>query len=152
MNQSVIISQATIEDLDELVPLFNDYRIFYKSDSDLEGAQDFLNERFIHNQAIIFIARESEGNTMIGFTQLFPTFSSVILKKSFLLNDLFVAQAYRGRGVAELLLQAAEKYALQTNAGVIKLATALDNKVAQRLYERNGYKKDEAFFHYHLPL
>ncbi|QCT03427.1 acetyltransferase, GNAT family [Paenibacillus algicola] len=39
MKNTLIVRQATIEDLEELSYLFNDYRVFYRQESDFEGAR-----------------------------------------------------------------------------------------------------------------
>jgi len=152
MNRSLIIKQATIENLDEIASLFNDYRVFYKQESDYERAKAFLFDRFVHRESVIFLAIDGNNNKAVGFTQLYPTFSSVSLKRSWILNDLFVCEAYRRCGVAQLLLETARTYAEQTKAKGLELSTAVTNEIGQRLYERNGYKKDEAFYHYYLSL
>ncbi len=148
----IIVKQATIDNLEEIAYLFNEYRIFYKQESDLEGARCFLFDRFEHRESIIYIANEGESNKTIGFTQLYPSFSSVSMMRSWILNDLFVVNEYRSRGVAQLLLDSARLYTEQTKAKGLGLSTAIDNIKAQRIYERNGYKRDNEFYHYYLSL
>ncbi|WP_206098499.1 GNAT family N-acetyltransferase [Paenibacillus montanisoli] len=144
---------ATIQDLEELSVLFDQYRQFYDQPSDLDGAKRFLKERFIHRQSVIFAAVTcDEDKRMIGFTQLYPTFSSISMQRSWILNDLYVAEAYRSAGAGQLLLDAAKQYGELTESKGIELSTAQDNRVAQRLYERNGYEKDETYLHYFRKL
>ncbi|WP_091220321.1 GNAT family N-acetyltransferase [Paenibacillus sp. BC26] len=142
--------QATMQDLPELAVLFDQYRQFYGQSADLEGALQFLKERFIHRQSVIFVAKSEDQ--LIGFTQLYPTFSSISMQSSWILNDLYVSEACRSFGAGQLLLDAAKQYGEQTEAKGIELSTAIDNKVAQRLYGRNGYEKDEVYFHYYRKL
>jgi len=116
------ITQANNEHLEDLVPLFNDYRIFYKQESNEELASQFLKDRIKQNQSIIFLAYLN--NEAVGFTQLYPLFSSVSMKPMYLLNDLFVKSNYRGKGIGEALINKAKALcetqknkglALQTN-------------------------------------
>jgi ribosomal protein S18 acetylase RimI-like enzyme len=65
---------------------------------------------------------------------------------------MFVDAKARNQGVGENLLQKAKGFARETGAKSITLESAPDNEVAQRLYERNGYKRDEEFYHYYLEL
>jgi ribosomal protein S18 acetylase RimI-like enzyme len=152
MSKGLIVSQATINDLDPLVVLFNEYRIFYKQQSDTEMGRAFLFDRFVHNESVLFVVKDSEVYQTIGFIQLYPSFSSISMKRSWILNDLYVSEAYRGRGVAQLLIDAAVEFAAQTNAKGLAISTAIDNESAQRIYERNGFRKDDVFFHYYLSL
>ncbi|MBB6637215.1 GNAT family N-acetyltransferase [Cohnella thailandensis] len=149
---SAIVNQATIAELEDVAALFNEYRIFYGQESDPDGAKKFLFDRFEHGESVIFIARDEEGGQAIGFTQLYPSFSSVSMKRIWILNDLFVTEKRRKRGAAQSLLQAAEEYAVRTKSKGLELATAPDNERAQRLYVNNGYKKDEEFYHYYLHV
>ncbi|HEY9296767.1 MAG TPA: GNAT family N-acetyltransferase [Phormidium sp.] len=144
------VFQARLEHLEAVSQLFDQYRVFYKSSSDLEAARKFLQDRFHKGDSTIFVA-SNNGHT-VGFTQLYPSFSSVSMKRIWILNDLFVEQAYRKQGVAKLLLSAAEDFARQTGAIRISLATQISNVAAQSLYESLGYCKDEEFHHYSLKL
>ncbi|WP_306304762.1 GNAT family N-acetyltransferase [Paenibacillus pini] len=136
-----IVKQATIEDLEEVISLFNEYRIFYKQESDLEGARCFLFDRFEHRESVIFLVKESESNKPVGFTQLYPLFSSVSMKRSWILNDLYVVDEYRSRGIAQLLLDSAKIYAKQTKAKGLGLSTSNDNDRAQKYTNEMDIKK-----------
>ena len=98
----------------------------------------------------MFVARDQE--LMVGFTQLYPSFSSVSLKRTWILNDLFVEEPYRKKGVAKSLIKAAERFAWETGAVRIILATQISNTAAQSLYESLGYVKDKDLYHYALQL
>ena len=140
------IIQATIQNLEQLIPLFDGYRIFYKQSSDLEAAKEFLTERFIKNESIIFMAFDNQYQAL-GFTQLFPTFSSVSIKRNYILNDLYVIPEMRAKGIGEALMNHSKQFALQNKCKGITLETTVDNP-AQKLYERLGWKKDTDVFHY----
>jgi GNAT superfamily N-acetyltransferase len=107
--QSVAVRQATILDLDLLVPLFDAYRQFYRKPSDLDLARRFLLERFQHNESVIFLAVRQDGGAA-GFTQLFPSFSSASAARILILNDLFVLPDARRMRVGSLLLAAAAAF------------------------------------------
>jgi len=144
------VRQAGIDDLDALVPLFDAYRQFYQRSSDRPAARGFLLERFKHQQSVIFIAHE--GSAAIGFTQLYPLFSSLTLARTFVLYDLFVAPSARRSGAARQLLRAAADYGRAVGAGALELSTAIDNEAAQHLYESEGWVRDTAFYVYGLGL
>lgn len=145
------VHQATIRDLDALVPLFDGYRQFYGQPSDPRGAHAFLEARFAHHQSLILLARDAAG-AGLGFTQLYPVFSSVRMVRTYLLNDLFVAPGARRRGVAAALLREAAAQARLLGAASLSLSTALDNAAAQALYESLGWQRDRQFCEYALTL
>ncbi|MFS0785086.1 GNAT family N-acetyltransferase [Shouchella sp. 1P09AA] len=142
--------QATKDDLTGVSLLFNQYRMFYNQVDDMNGAESYIRERLQQGDSVIFVMKE--GDTYLGFTQLYPTFSSISMKKAWILNDLYVHEEVRGKGVAESLLNRAKTFALETEAVSIALSTAPDNLPAQRLYEKLGYERDEQFYHYELNL
>ena len=148
---NVVVREASVHDLDTVAPLFNAYRQFYQQPDDLERSRGFLHERFAHHESTVLLALDSE-KTALGFTQLYPLFSSVRCVRTYLLNDLFVAPAARKHGVGARLLTAAAEFARVNGAASLSLSTAIDNTTAQSLYESQGWTRETAFFEYHLPL
>ncbi|MBD2307973.1 GNAT family N-acetyltransferase [Chroococcidiopsis sp. FACHB-1243] len=143
------VFQAKIEYLEPLAILFDQYRVFYGQASDLATAKIFLQERLQKHDSVIFVA--SDGK-IVGFTQLYPSFSSVSMQRIWILNDLFVVATHRRKGIAKLLLAGAKQYAQETGAIRMTLATQISNISAQALYESLGYTRDEEFYHYSLRV
>jgi GNAT superfamily N-acetyltransferase len=140
----------TAEQAELVAPLFDAYRQFYGQPPDLDGARRFLAERLGRGESVIFAV--VEHGRALGFTQLYPSFSSVSLKPIWVLNDLFVAEDARRRGVGARLLRAARDHAMRTGAVRLALSTAVTNTTAQALYERDGWRRDTAFLHYEYVL
>ncbi|MBG9693547.1 GNAT family N-acetyltransferase [Lysinibacillus sp. fkY74-1] len=139
------VSQTTIRDV---VPLFNAYREFYGQPTDLKQAEQFIQERVEKEQSTIFLAYLN--GEPVGFAQLFPTFSSVAMKRAFILNDLFVAVHARKKGVAKALIEQCYIYCQQENARYLMLETAKDNVNAQKLYEKVGMTTDDHVYYYSM--
>ena len=144
---AITTRRATLADLDAIAPLFDAYRQFYKQPSDLPRAREYLKERIENNESVIFAAQTGDKE-IVGFCQLYPTFCSVRVAHTYVLYDLFVSPAARGTGAGRFLMLAAEIHAAKTGAARMELSTARDNKVAQSLYESQGWVRDEAFFVY----
>lgn len=139
------IIQATLSNLTELAILFDTYRQFYEQESDLTLAKNFLRQRIENNESIIFMAYD-DGKAL-GFTQLYPSFSSVSAQRLWILNDLFVIFESRGKGIGEALLLKAQSFVRKTNAKGLSLETHKINP-AQKLYERLGWQNDQDYLHY----
>jgi len=148
---SISVKRAVFENLNEVSELFNSYRVFYKQDSDLVLAVSFISERLKNNDSVIFYARDENGNAL-GFTQLYPTFSSVSAQSSWVLNDLYVSSVARRLGVGKSLMEAAKAFAIEKGAKGIALETCEDNFNAQALYESLGYEKETGVYNYFLSL
>lgn len=142
---NITIRQAAPVDLDALSVLFDGYRQFYGRDSDLAAAKQFLSDRLRHAESVAFIAYD--GINPAGFTQLYPSFSSVSLGRIFILNDLFVSQSGRRKGIGSALISAAVDYAQAAGAIRLALSTAHTNTSAQALYESKGWERDDDFFY-----
>lgn len=140
------IIKATIENLEQLLPLFEAYRKFYKQNSNIDAAHDFLSNRFKKKDSILFMAFNNEKEA-IGFTQLYPTFSSVTMEQTYILNDLYVTSNSRGNKVGEKLLDHAKQFVINNNCKGLTLETDFNN-LAQKLYERLGWEKDTNVLHY----
>ncbi|MBV4356208.1 GNAT family N-acetyltransferase [Pinibacter aurantiacus] len=141
----ITVRPATIKDLDTVADLFDQYRIFYKQASDIPKAKEFLKERMEGNESVILLAFANDE--AVGFTQLYPIFSSVSMRRAWLLNDLFVKTSARKTGVGNKLLNAAKDFGAKTNAKWLILETSEDNFTAQSVYEGNGWQKSSSFFY-----
>ncbi|WP_020158512.1 GNAT family N-acetyltransferase [Methylobacter marinus] len=144
------IRQAVVSDIDALAPLFDGYRQFYGRESDVRAAREFLLARFNHGESVVFIAHDA--NVPVGFAQLYPGFSSVSLARTFVLNDLFVRENCRRKGIGSLLLAAAVEFGESLGAVRLSLSTAVGNETAQALYQSAGWRRDEQFFVYHYAI
>ncbi|MFZ0545763.1 MAG: GNAT family N-acetyltransferase [Candidatus Promineifilaceae bacterium] len=151
MKEAYQIVRAEHHHLDVLAPLFDAYRVFYEQPSDLSAAYDFLHARLSNLESVVFLALSPDG-TGLGFTQLYPSFGSVSLGRSWILYDLFVTPAARRKGVGRALMERAHQFSADSGAGRVKLSTEKTNYKAQALYESLGYVRDEDFYRYELLL
>ncbi len=141
----VTIIEIDESHLDEVTPLFDQYRTFYKQESNQQAAKEFLLERIQKKESIILLSYFNDEP--VGFTQLYATFSSVSLQSVFILNDLYVSKTHRGKGIGEALLNSAKELCRTKKHKGLALETGVDNP-AQQLYEKLGWKKDTDCFHY----
>ena len=146
----ISVQQATVQDLERLAPLFDEYRQFYGQKSNVPAASAFLFDRFRHSESIIFIA--SRDGTATGFIQLYPSFSSISIERIYVLSDLYVAPNARKSGAGRMLLQAAAQFGQSMGACQLTLETAATNLPAQSLYDSCGWKRDTEFYVYQLTL
>jgi GNAT superfamily N-acetyltransferase len=136
-----------------VVNLFDQYRVCYKKESDLELAERFIRERLDNNESVIYVAMDDDR--AVGFTQLYPRYSSGRAEKNWILNDLFVDEGYRKRGIGAKLIKQAAEFAKAGGSKFIQLETMFDNYTAQSLYVGMGFIKqqpDEEFYLYRLTL
>lgn len=130
--------KATIQDIKQLAALFDQYRVFYHKESDIPAAENFLKERIEKQDSEIFVAEKD--NTLIGFVQLYPIFSSTRMKRYWLLNDLYVNENYRGKGYSKELIEESKELCRSTDACGVLLETGKSNDIGNQLYPSCGFE------------
>lgn len=146
-NHKAQYRSAQPADIANLGKLFDEYRMFYRQASSREQANDFIRQRVENGDSRIILA--ILGDEIVGFTQLYPSFSSVSMKRLWILNDLYVVESARKHGAGRGLLSAASDFAKKDGAKGLILATEHSNVTAQALYEKFGFLKDNSFHHYY---
>ncbi|WP_462247514.1 GNAT family N-acetyltransferase [Ekhidna sp.] len=135
------VRNVTSDDLDSLANLFDSYRVWYRKNSNIEGAKNFLGARIKNEDSEIFVC--SDKGELVGFVQLYPLFSSTRMKKFWLLNDLFVDSNYRGKGLSLKLIEQAKDLVRKTGACGMFLETEITNTIGNKLYPRAGFQLNE---------
>ncbi|MCY1351023.1 Acetyltransferase (GNAT) family protein [compost metagenome] len=128
------------------------YREFYGELPFPESSRKFLEKRLSRQESVIYLALADEEDRLLGFCQLYPSFSSLALKRVWILNDIYVAEDARRQLVADRLLQTAKKMARETNAVRMRVSTSVGNEVAHKVYESIGFREDTEFKNYILPI
>lgn len=144
------VSRADAAAAERVAPLFALYREFYGMPYDEAAALGFLRARLSRDESVVLFAQL--GEEPVGFTQLYPGFSSVRVAPVWVLNDLYVLEGARGSGAAAALMEEAERLAREAGAVRLQLETATDNLRAQRLYDKQGYTAESGYLHYAKPL
>lgn len=141
------IFQATTSHIDQVVDLFDAYRVWYRKPSDKATAKAFLLERMYAKESVIYVC-ENEDKKLVGFTQLYPIFSSTRMQRMWLLNDLFVHSEHRGKGISKALIEKAKDLARSNNAAGILLETEKSNDIGNRLYPSVGFELEGNNFYF----
>jgi ribosomal protein S18 acetylase RimI-like enzyme len=151
---SSTIRPATLDDVNEVARLYVAYRIFYGEPPAEDAALAFIRDRIRSNAGQYFLAWISDGQNQppVAFMHLMPTTNTLAMRPMWLLEDLYVDPAVRNQGIATSLLQHAEEFARGTGAERITLATAHDNVVAQSIYRKLGYVREDHFWYFHRVL
>lgn len=141
------IKKASLEDLNETAELFNQYRIFYRQESNLEKGKSFIKERLLNGESDIFLVLVNDK--AVGFVQLYKLFHYTKLQKQWLLSDLFVLTGYRGNGLSLALIERSKLWCEETGACGLMLETEKTNDIGNKLYPRCGFEYDGAHNYYH---
>ena len=143
------IREVRSPDLPALGRLFDEYRQFYQLPANLERATDYITARLAAGDSVVLVAAD-ESEQLLGFTQLYPTWCSLLAGPVYVLYDLYVPPRARRRGIARALLEAAADRARRDGKLRMTLSTAQTNVNAQALYESLGWERDDEFYVYNL--
>ena len=145
----VRIREAISDDLPALGKLFDEYRQFYQLPTEVETATAYLKARLRAGESVVLIAADEAGG-LLGFTQLYPTWCSLLAGPVYVLYDLYVAPEARRHGVGRALLKAAAERGRRDKKLRMTLSTAKTNTAAQSVYESLGWERDNEFYVYNL--
>jgi GNAT superfamily N-acetyltransferase len=133
------IAPVTAAELPELLALMRGYCDFYEvapSDASLESlARALMADP--EREGVQFLARLPDG-AAAGFATLYWSWSTARAGRLGIMNDLFVAERARGRGLADALVLACLAECRRRGALAMEWETALDNHRAQAVYDRLG--------------
>ena len=152
MSTEHVISVVAEEDLGDLLPLMRGYCDFYEV-SPSDEALLAVSRALIadpEREGLQLIGRQPDGRA-VGFATLYWTWQTLNAARLGVMNDLFVADAARGSGLAERLIASCRERAAAHGARELAWQTAKDNHRAQKLYERVGGHRSE-WLDYSLPV
>ena len=151
MPAEIEIAPVSAAEFERLLPLIAAYQRFYEVDDvDSERNRSFFR-RFLAPSYDGLLLGARDGDELLGYACLYWTFTSLIPAETALMNDLFVSEAARGRGVGRALIEASAAVARERGAAHLEWATAPDNLTAQRLYDSTGAERSE-WVEYELEL
>ncbi|HCY87279.1 MAG TPA: GNAT family N-acetyltransferase [Desulfobacteraceae bacterium] len=148
----MIIIENTPAYLDRLVPVIEEYRVYCGAPADAQGTRDFFERRLADGGAVTFIAVDEDTDAVMGFVNLYPSYSTLAQKRLWILNDLGVSGNFRGHGVARALIRKVLGFAAETGAVRVELKTRADNTGAQALYRSVGFEIDQQHVYYQVPV
>lgn len=129
-----MIEVVSENNFDELLGLMRQYQAFYQvtSISDARNREFFAQFGEHSPLGCQFLYRLN--HVAVGFATVYFSFSSTAVAKVGVMNDLFTLPEARRNGVGKALINHCLEYALSHHAIRLQWTTALDNEVAQGLY------------------
>ncbi|MCD7948183.1 MAG: GNAT family N-acetyltransferase [Oscillospiraceae bacterium] len=138
---------AEQNDVEQVAKLVAEYRAFYGiATQEIAKIVSFINERMDKNESIIFVAEDIETATLLGFIQLYPSFSTVSLKPQWILNDFYVVTSQRKKGIGSALMASVVKFFEDKAKGFI-LVTGKNNHTAKYFYDKHGWSTGDYDFY-----
>ena len=129
-------------------PLWKGYQVFYKVDLPA-AVTDLTWRRFFDGLEPVHALVAEEGDALLGIVHYLFHRSTWMIGPNCYLQDLFTAEAARGKGVGGALIEAVYKAAAAAGASRVYWNTQETNATARSLYDKIGkysgfiqYRKD----------
>ncbi|TLM78009.1 GNAT family N-acetyltransferase [Microbulbifer harenosus] len=142
-----MIETVSKENLNEVLPLFRAYQEFYKVQDICDKRNEGFLSKFFQPSELggQFLFRKE--NKAVGFATVYFTFTSTIISKVAILNDLYTQPENRGEGIGRELIEHCREFAKDKGAARLQWVTAPENNAAQKLYDSMGLAKSSWFFY-----
>ncbi len=127
--------------LEQLLPMIAAYQRFYEVDDVDEERNRAFFARFLAPSDDGVLLGAWDGDELLGYACLYWHFTSLVPAETVLMNDLYVDETVRGRGVGRALIEASAAVARERGAHRLEWATAPGNETAQRLYDSTGAER-----------
>ncbi len=149
MDANYLIRAAKIEDINELLVLFQKHALYEKSDFIFENKKERLEEYLFKNKILNCLVIESKNNNkLIGYTTYLKQFSSWDVDFYLYMDCLFIEEDYRSLGLGKRLMDKLKDEAKKLNCNLIQWQTPNFNEKAMNFYNKIGAisKNKERFF------
>ncbi len=101
----------------------------------------------LKNQDLIKLFLIEYENKVIGFANIMIIFSVWAHGKAIVLDDLFIKDEYRGKGIGREVLKYIELYAKENGYNRLQFQSELTNHNAFKFYTRIGYSSTKMNFY-----
>ncbi|MFZ3231216.1 MAG: GNAT family N-acetyltransferase [Pseudobdellovibrio sp.] len=140
---------ATPADTPQILTFIKALAEYEKLSEDVIATEPMLlHTLFVEKAAEVLIA--TWNNKPAGFALFFHNYSTFLAQKGIYLEDLFVAQAFRGFGIGKALLKHLAQLALNRNCGRFEWSVLDWNKPAINFYLSLGAKPNNEWTNYRM--
>ena len=147
--KNLTIRHAKPEDTDLVLRFIKSLSVYEKMEHRVIATRERLHEAlFIKKYAEVLLA--CENSTPVGFALFFSTFSTFQSNANLYLEDLFIDEAYRGKGYGKALLKELSKITLERGYARLDWSCLDWNQPSIDFYEKLGAKQTKEWLHFRL--
>jgi GNAT superfamily N-acetyltransferase len=139
MSSDITIRVVQRRDFDKWLPLWNDYNAFYGRSGATALRREITDmtwSRFFDVHEPVHALVAERGSELLGLAHYLFHRSTTAIEPICYLQDLFTAQAARGRGIGRALIEAVYRQAQLVGSPRVYWQTHETNGTARRLYDR----------------
>jgi GNAT superfamily N-acetyltransferase len=139
------LREVTESDVPALLSLVRALAEFERLSDRVTASEDDLRRGLFGEGAIAQAAIAWQGDTPAGFAVWYETFSTFRGRKGMYLEDLFVAEPFRGEGLGTALFRHVAQVAVERGCFRIEWEVLRWNEPAIAFYNRIGGQRDAAW-------
>lgn len=142
MKTRILLSE--IVQLHKVTALYILYRrAINANDTDSTLIEKYLYDRMAKKQALMLEARVND--VIVGFAHLYPSFSSVKMRKIYIMRDIFITQKFCNSEIGSMLIRRAEE--IVSAIGINKLLVRTSDDHIKNILESSEYKIDHFIYY-----
>lgn len=143
------IKKAEPENVSQIIALIREFAAYEKLLDFCEVTEERLNialfgETKVAEAIVVFEAEEAA----IGYAIFYPNFASFRGQRGLYLEDIYIKQEFRGRGIGEMMLKYIAKIGKERGFERIDFQVLEWNTPAVKFYEKLGATRDEEERHF----
>ena len=138
VNENYNIRLAGVEDVSEIFVLIKELADYERLLDQVIATEELLEETLFGENSNVEVLLACDENQILGFALYFRTFSTFLGRPGIYLEDLFVREFARGRGIGESLLRRIAMSTLEMGGGRLEWAVLDWNKPAISFYKKMG--------------
>ncbi|SEN66178.1 GNAT family N-acetyltransferase [Cryobacterium sp. TMT1-3] len=139
---SVTVRPLGDKDFFPWLGLFEGYSAFYESELTDQKALQVWSWIIDPNNSLDGAVAVDDRGDFVGLAHYRTVPRTLSGDLALFLDDLYVAEDARGKGVGTLLMDFTKAYARERKLAQVQLVTAADNATAQVLYDQVGTRTD----------
>lgn len=132
------IRKVKESELNDLLSLLKAKAEFDGCPESLRATEANLHEALFSDRPMAHALVAVEDGALVGMATYFSIFSTFIVKPGLWLDDLYVYESYRGRGIGKALIERLCKIADETECGRVDWLVSKHNERGQKFYESIG--------------
>jgi len=140
MSSKLVIEKLSGKNFEEFIKLMEVFANFEKLNPPDKQAKSRLKKDVLSKNPKYEAYLGKVGNKYVGYVIFFMTYASFIALPTLFLEDLFVLEEYRKKGIGQKMLDFCMKFAKERNCGRVDLNVLDWNVNAINFYKKNNFK------------
>ena len=149
-NSEFKIRKATVQDVSEILKLIKELAIYEDLLDKVVTSEDLLKETLFGIQSTAEVILAVDKNRVLGFALYFFSFSTFLGRPGIYLEDLFIRENERGRGIGKALLSHMARRVREVGGGRLDWSVLNWNKKAIDFYKKMGAESLKEWTMYRL--